>query len=308
MSSPGLQRGAVVIVAMLIVALAATAASLLLQQQDMSIRQLEAARDYEQARWLLNGGAQWVRVILRADARTSTVDHGGELWATGLPPTDVEQGRLSGGITDQQGLFNLNNLVRDGKSSGRDIAALKRLLHTIGLRVDLADAIADWIDVDSDLQSPEGAEDAYYLRLAAPYRAANQPMSGIEDLIRVRGCDAAVIARLRQFATALPRRTPVNVNTAPPEVLAAIVEGLTLSEALVLASGRPAAYFRGRDDFRARLPRTGLNVNNEDISVDSQFFLVHGRANVGKADLRMQALLQRNGGAVLPAVVWQRMS
>lgn len=307
MNAPAGQRGAVVIVAMLIVALAATSASMLLQQQDMSIRQLEAARDYEQARWFLNGGAHWARVILRADARMNTVDHAGELWATGLPPTEIEQGRLSGDIRDQQGLFNLNNLVRDGKSSGHDIAALKRLLQTIGLRPDLADAIADWIDTDSDLQSPEGAEDEYYLRLAAPYRAANQPLSGIEDLIRVRGCDAAVIARLRPFATALPRRTPVNVNTAPPEVLAAIVEGLTLPEALVLASGRSAAYFRGRDDFRTRLPRTELNVNNEDISVDSQFFLVRGRATVGKADLRMRLLLQRAGPA-LPAIVWQRMS
>src|SRR5271154_6388696 len=107
MRLPALQRGAVVIVAMLIVAIAATAASLLLQQQDASVRQLEAARDYEQARWLLDGGTKWARVILRADARSSTIDHGGELWATGLPPTQIEQGTLSGEIRDLQGLFNL---------------------------------------------------------------------------------------------------------------------------------------------------------------------------------------------------------
>lgn len=307
MKPPLRQRGAVVIVAMLVVALAASAASLMLQQQDVALRQLEAARDYEQARWLLNGGAQWARVILRADARGSSIDHGGELWATGLPPTEIEQGRLSGEIHDQQGFFNLNNLVRDGKSSAHDIAILKRLLQTIGLRADLADAIADWIDADSELQSPEGAEDAYYLRLAAPYRAANQPMSGIEELLSVRGCDRATVARLRQFATVLPRRSPVNVNMAPPEVLTAIVEGLTLPEALVLAGGRRTAPFRGRDDFRTRLPRTELNVENEDFSVDTQFFLVQGLASVGKANLRMQALLQRIGVS-LPSIVWQRMS
>ena len=122
MRQPIHQRGAVVIVAMLIVSLAATAASMMLQQQDVAIRQLEAGRDYEQARWLLNGGAQWARVILRNDARASTIDHGGELWATGLPPTEIEQGTLSGAIQDQQGLFNLNNLVRDGISSARDTA------------------------------------------------------------------------------------------------------------------------------------------------------------------------------------------
>ena len=301
------QRGAVVIVAMLVVALAATAAGLMLHQQDLAIRQLEAARDYEQARWLLNGGAQWARVILRADARSSTIDHGGELWATGLPSTDIEQGKLAGEIRDQQGLFNLNNLVRDGKSSARDIAILQRLLQTIGLRVDLADAIADWIDADGDLQSPGGAEDAYYLNLPAPYRAANQPMSGLEELLRVRGCDNATVALLRRFAAVLPGRTPVNVNMAPPEVLVGIVDGLTLPEAQVLASNRRTAPFLGRDDFRTRLPRTELNVDNEDISTDSQFFLVQGRAQVGKADLRMQALVQRTR-VTLPAIVWQRMS
>ena len=301
------QRGAVVIVAMLIVALAATAASMMLLQQDVAVRQLEVARDYEQARWLLNGGAQWARVILRADARASTIDHGGELWASGLPATEIEQGKLSGAIHDQQGLFNLNNLVRDGKSSARDIEILRRLLKTIGLRVDMADAIADWIDADSALQSPEGAEDAYYLSLATPYRTANQPMSAIEELLRVRGCDHATVARLRQFVTVLPQRTPVNVNMAPPEVLVAIVDGLTLPEALVLVGSRRTAPFPGRDVFRTRLPRTELNVNNEDISVDTEFFLVQGLAKVGKAELWMQALVQRSGFA-LPSIVWQRMS
>ncbi len=307
MKRPTKEQGAVVIVAMLIVALATTAASLMLQQQDASVRQLAAARDHEQARWLLNGGTQWARVILRADARSSTIDHAGELWATGLPPTQVEQGTLSGNIQDQQGLFNLNNLVRDGKPSERDIAALKRLLQAAGLRAELADAITDWIDLDGDTRSAEGAEDEYYLRLAVPYRAANQPLVSIEDLFRVRGCDPEVVASLRRIATALPVRVAVNVNTAPPEVLVAIVEGLTLPEATVLASGRSAAPFAGRDDFRTRLPRTELNVQNEDIAVDSRFFLVQGRASVGSADQRMQALLQRTGTA-LPAVVWQRTS
>ena len=41
--------------------------------------------------------------------------------------------------------------------------------------------------------------------------------------------------------------------------------------------------------------------------MDSQFFLVQGHASVGKAVLRMRALLQRNGPA-LPAIVWLRVS
>jgi general secretion pathway protein K len=300
------QRGAVILVAMLIVALAAASASALIQQQHVALRQLEVARDYEQARWILKGGVQWARSILAQDARTSVLDHGGELWATGLPATQIEQGAISGEIRDQQGLFNLNNLVLDGKQSARDLAAFRRLLQTIGLRTDLADAIADWIDADRESNAPGGAEDAYYLRLPVPYRTANQPMSEIGDLVRIRGCDEAAIASLRRVATVLPRRTPVNVNLAPPEVLVAIVNGLTLPEALALAGGRSTAPIQNLADFRSRLPRAALQVDDETISVDSQFFQVEGRAQVGKADVRMSALLQRGKGAP-PVIVWQRM-
>jgi type II secretory pathway component PulK len=55
------------------------AAVSLLQQQDLALRQLTTARDYEQATWVLKGGAQWARSILQQDARTSNVDHGGEI-------------------------------------------------------------------------------------------------------------------------------------------------------------------------------------------------------------------------------------
>lgn len=299
-------RGAAILVAMLIVALAAAAAVSLLRQQDLALRQLTTARDYEQATWVLKGGAQWARSILMQDARSSNVDHGGELWATGLPSTDIEQGTVSGEISDQQALFNVNDLALDGKASARDIAAFKRLLQAISLDSGLAEAIADWIDADSESLPGGGAEDDYYMRLTAPHRAANQPVVEIGELLRVRGVDEQVLAQLRRFTTALPRRTPVNVNLAPPEVLVAVVSGLTLAEAQALVGGRATTPFRSMEEFRARLPRRAFQWEEGDLSIESQFFLVRGRATVGKADVRMEALLQRERTA-MPTIVWQRM-
>lgn len=300
------QRGAAILVALLIVALAAAAAVSLIRQQDLALRQLTTTRDYEQAMWVLKGGAQWARSILAQDGRSSTVDHAGEMWATGLPSTEIEQGTIAGDISDQQGLFNVNNLALDGKASARDIAAFKRLLQAISLDPGLAETIADWIDADSEPLSKESAEDNYYLKLAVPYRAANQPIAEIGELLRVRGVDERVLAQLRRFTTALPRRTAVNVNLASTEVLLAAVSGLTLAEARALAGSRATAPFRSLDDFRARLPRRDLQWDEGVLSVESQFFLVSGRATVGKADVRMAALLQRDRTAV-PTIVWQRM-
>lgn len=306
MSAMKRQRGAAVIVAMLIVALAAAAAVAAVQQQDLALRQLTTARDYEQATWVLKGGAHWARSILYQDGRISTMDHGGELWAGGLPPTDIEQGTVTGEISDQQGLFNVNNLALEEKASARDIEAFGRLLEAIGLNASLAPAIADWVDADEQALPEAGAEDDYYLRLAAPYRAANQPVVELGELLRVRGMDEASLARLRGFATALPRRTPVNVNLAPPELLFVLVPGLTLAEARVLASTRAQKPFRSLEEFEARLPRRGLKWIEGTLSVGSSYFVVRGRVTVGKADVRMEALLQRERGA-MPVVLWQRM-
>jgi general secretion pathway protein K len=272
------QRGAAVIVAMLIVALAATVAAYALQRQHVAVSTLEAGRDHEQARWLLRGGAHWARAILSEDFRANKLDHGGELWASGLPPTEVEHGSLSGEIRDAQGLFNLANLTREGKPSEPDIAALKRLLGLFGLRADLAEAIA-----------------------------AAQPMVQVEELYRVRGFDEQAGAKLARVVTLLPRRTQVNVNTAPAEVLVAIVDGLTLAEALVLAHDRKAAPIRDAGDFLSRLPRRELAQGAEAITVQSRYFVVQGRAKVGRAQARIETLLQRDS-ASLPVIVWQRLS
>jgi general secretion pathway protein K len=306
MSALQRQRGAAIIVAMLIMALASAAAIAALQQQDLALRQLTTARDYEQATWVLKGGAQWARSILYQDGRISAVDHGGELWASGLPRTDIEQGTVSGEIMDQQGLFNVNNLALEDRASARDIEMFRRLLQAIGLNADLAEAIADWIDADEEALPAAGAEDDYYLRLPSPYRAANQPVVELSELLRVRGMDEASLARLRGFATALPRRTPVNVNLAPPELLLVMVPGLTPEEARALASTRVQAPFRSLEEFEKRLPRRGMKWIEGTLSVGSSYFAVRGRATVGKADVRMEALLQRERGA-MPVVLWQRM-
>jgi general secretion pathway protein K len=227
---------------------------------------------------VLVGGAHWARAILAEDARSGSIDHAAELWTTGLAPTSVEHGTLEGEIRDAQGLFNLANLRRDGKPSEPDVAAFKRLLAAIGLRAALADAIA-----------------------------AAQPMRELSELRSVPGCDPPTIRRLREVATLLPQRTAVNVNTARAEVLSATIEGLGLAEALVLAQGLKASPARSVADLRARLPRPDLPLEEEALAVRSRFFLVDGRARFGSADVRMQALLQREGTA-LPAIVWQRAS
>ena len=210
------ERGVAIVMAMGVVSLAAIVATAILASQAAWARRAELSAQHAQALELLQAGGDWARAVLSDDRRSNSVDHPGEPWAMRLPPMPVENGELVGHIEDQQGLFNLNNVVTDGKLNPVQFARFQRLLSLLGLPAPLADALADWIDGDDKPQPGHGAEDEYYLSLDPPYRPANRPLIDIDELALVRGFDSGVRARLAPFVAALPGSTPVNVNTAPP--------------------------------------------------------------------------------------------
>jgi general secretion pathway protein K len=297
------QRGVAVVLAMGVVALAAIAAAAMLASQSTWARHAELTAEHVQAQALVQAGVDWARALLYDDRRVSSADHLGEPWAMRLPPVPVDNGELAGQIDDQQGLFNLNNLVRGGAVSPVYLAQFRRLLQTLGLPEALAASLADWLDADNE-PSPGGAEDAYYQAQQPPYLAANRALTDVAELALVRGFDAAVRAHLRPFVTALPRFTAVNINTAPPEVLSAVIGGLDLDGARDLVAQRGRAYFRNRAEFLAQLP-PGAEAGANDVATSSDFFLASMRVTIGSAQARGVALLVRDS-AGWPTVVWRK--
>jgi general secretion pathway protein K len=220
-----------------------------------------------------------------------------------LPAMPVENGELTGFIEDEQGRFNLNNIVKDGKVNIAQLEIFSRLLAILGLPPGLADALVDWVDADNEAQ-PQGGEDSYYLALQPPYLAANRPLIDVDELSLVRGFNESVRARLHPFVSALPRFTPVNPNTAPPEVLAAVIDGLGLDGARNMTARRERAFFRSYDDFVKQIP-AGLVAPSENISVSSDYFLATLRVTMGGSQARGTALLAR-GNELWPAIVWSK--
>ena len=270
------QQGVAVVLAMGVVALAAIAAAAMLASQSTWSRHAELSAEHAQAQALVHAGVDWSRALLYDDRRLSSVDHLGEPWAMRLPPVPVDNGELAGQINDQQAAFNLNNVFSGGKQSPPQVLQLRRLLQILGLPDALADA----------------------------YVATGRPLIDPAELALIPGFDAAARARLRPFVTALPRFTAVNVNTASPEVLAAVVEGLDLDAARELVAQRERAYFRNRSEFLAQLP-AGAVAGGNDVATSSEFFQAGMRVTIGAAQARGSALLER-GSSGWPTVVWRK--
>lgn len=298
------QRGVAVVMAMGVVALAAIAAAAMLASQSTWSRYAALGAEHDQAKALVHAGVDWGRAVLSDDRRMSSVDHLGEPWALRLPPVPVDNGELAGRIDDAQGAFNLNNLAVKGVVSATHVEQFQRLLQVLDLPEALAASLADWIDADSEPQPQGGAEDGYYQSRQPPGLAANRALTDVAELALVRGYDDAVRARLQPFVSALPGFTAVNVNTAAPEVLVAVVQGLDLDAARALVAQRERAYFHNVAGFRAQLP-PGAVAGGNDIATASQYFLASVRVTIGSAEARGSALLHR-AAAGWPAVVWRK--
>lgn len=297
------QQGVAVILVLMIVALATVLATYLAQQQQLWQRQVASQFDRAQARRLGIAGIDWARAVLADDVRANITDHDGEMWTMRLPAMPVDNGEVIGVIEDRQGRFNLNDLVRNGASSPADILKFQRLLSLLGLPAELAVALADWLDSNSETQYPGGAEDNYYLALAQPYRCANRSLVELGELTLIKGFNEKIIERLRPYVSVLPVSMPINANFASAEVFAAVMPDISLSEARGVVQQRRGHPFKDFNDFKLRLPRGGGAVSPTDFSVNSEFFWVTGRARVGDSQVTTQALLQRAGGWSI--VVWQ---
>jgi general secretion pathway protein K len=298
------ERGAAIVTAMLLAALAATIAATLLFEQQRWISDHAHRRDQVQAQALAMAGVQWARQIIFENAPAGVPVHLGQPWALRLPAIPIEGGSIAGYIIDAQSRINVNNLASSTTQAAAS-AALRQLLGVLGLPPTLLNAITDWVDTDNVVSEPGGAEDAWYAQQNTPGLAANAPVKRVNELLSVRGDNTALLARLRPFVTAIDVPVPINVNTAPPEVLMALVQGLDRAGAETLLAKRAQAPFVSVFDFRARLPRPELIFDDTLVDVKSAWFEVSIEARQGDTLARARALLTRGAASDWPIVVWQ---
>lgn len=237
-------RGVALITAMLISALAALVAYNLAWDNTLDVRRTMSLLYRDQAQQIALGAESWVINILHQDMADSQTDHLGEIWAAELPGLPIDGGEVYGGVQDLQGRFNVNNLIDN--TGGVDPEALEqfqRLLAVLDLDPRLAGIAADWLDADAEPSFPDGAEDGIYTGRTPPYRAANQRLTSVSELLALDGMDKESFDVLAPHITALPGRTAINVNTATAPVLQSLGENISAADVEALLSERENGGF-----------------------------------------------------------------
>jgi general secretion pathway protein K len=287
------QSGAAVVMALLVVAFAALLVSGTFQRQSVIARTVENHTAAAQTYWLMAGAIDWVRVILREDARASTTDHLAEPWAVSVEQTRLNDDErdpawLNGAVEDGQAGFNLRNLVGSDAPVPAEVAVLERLLSVAGLNDTLAEPLAQVID-DALSTRPGG----------------NRVFPATIDEIAIADPELQVaLEQLRAYVTILPVPTPINANTAPPEVLAARFENVSLVDARRLVASRDRAAFKDLTDVLTRLPDLRPNAPAGQVAVATRFFILEGAIEFRRARLHQRVLLRREAGRV--DIIWKR--
>lgn len=285
-------RGVALITALVVVAVATTLAAGVMLGVQIWLRQAQNVRDRAQAVAVEHGAINWAMVVIQRDP--NAVDHLGEEWATELPPFAVEGGLAQFVLVDAQARFNVNNLWRQNAPSQADIAVFQRLHQALGINAELATLLVDWIDPDGQPR-PGGADDTDYLAQQPSYRAANQPISSIEELRLIRGFDAETLTTLAPYLTALPTPTEINANTAPALILSAVFN-IPLTDAEKIAETRAGRKngFSNPGELQKLLP-AGTAMPSQGFGFKTAFFELRVTSQFGRSTRRLNALITRNG-------------
>lgn len=296
MIRPSKQRGVALLTALLIVALATIIATSAMWDFNLDQRRTAALLYSDQAVMYALGAEAWAGRILVEDAEDSQNDHPGEAWATDLPPLPIDGGSVDGAIIDLQGRFNINNLVDDSGATDEDmVRQLERILEVLELDKRWAGLAADYLDSNVEPNFPDGAEDSVYMGMTPPHRTPNSPVTSVTELMALPEMDRDTFALLSPHITALPRGTPININTATLAVLQSLLEDQSESGASDLIADRPEDGYESIADLGGGLSQEATS----NLSVSSNFFRTIVRVNVGTVDLTLYSLLEReNTGAV----------
>ena len=285
-------KGVALITVMLILALATILAVSMSSRQQLDIHRSANVINFEQAYQYILGAETWAEQFLKRDLSDNKIDSLNDDWATVLPPLPIEGGSMSGQIEDLQARFNINNLVQNGKSQKIYVDRFKQLLRNLELNEDLSSVIVDWLDPNEQVGFL-GAEDNEYLNLSPAYRASNQAMEDVSELLLLKGMDIESYEKLRPFVCVLKSETSINVNTATAEVLSSIVKDMSVEDAKELIKERNKGIFEKIEDFIQHPLLKQKKIKNEGLSVSSNYFQLNSTAKIERISVEYVSIIHR---------------
>ena len=301
-SQVGNQQGMVLLIVLVSIALISSLIYSRVEGQRFQIYRVENELNLQQAQIMARSAIPEVLRVLNQpqEGGGSRVDSLEAAWAQPLEiPWDREQ-VVEVSIIDVSRWINLNSLMdSSGTLSTVTEQRLQRLLEQQELSIEAVEAVADWIDADSERRGIHGAEKLEYQALGAAYVPTNGPLHTLHELALIKGWDEEMVSLIRPAITANAHCTQaeININTAPPEALLALSDEMNPVVVESILELRESSPFQSVDEMRSELRSefAELSAQSIPLTTESDCYNVKISATAGKVRGVVKLAIKKNG-------------
>jgi general secretion pathway protein K len=293
-------RGFVLVNALIIVAAISALSVAILRDTGDSLARLAAAQTSSQSDLYLDAAAALAGKLLSEDARASETDHFGEAWALQQFRTTIDRGAAVISLNDLQGRFNLNLLLRPDPRAEIDAFIALAEVAQVGAPVisailgHYAGSRSELVGTPSD--GPRGA------------RFSNAELAVAAELAMVAGSTNDGLEDLLPFVALLPQEALVNANTAPTEVLGALLGAVDAPLLKALDDLRREHPFADIVEFRTAVagvfgPEVADTIPGQLLSFASEWFEVTAEVDFDGTRRAARYMLYRDPSTSAASVV-----
>ena len=247
--------------------------------------------------------------ILKIDQQNSPqITSMNENWGQKIPIFPIGSYRVSLNIEDLQSKLNVNGLLQNESSQGRESSAINyiqlermiSLFDALDINQEIIYALIDWIDYDAETTSSAGAEDDYYLSQQPAYRAANNNIETLDEILLIRGFNKKILEKLRPHLVAIPSQHRININTINKETLRNLHPMIGLINSEKIIRQREKTPFKNVKEFALylsydlRLSDQTVNEISSMLSTNSENFRINGMIAISKHKLNFSTDIRLN--------------
>ena len=187
-------------------------------------------------------------------------------------------------VEDENSKININYILNKTKIHD-PLLALQKLFEYLKINPDLALAIADWIDSDSDPRLAD-SEDS----------AKNGPLWSIDELKLISGIDGEVFDKIEPYVTVADPMIlwKININTAELPVLISLSEKMTETLAERIIAYRNDTPFIKFTEVSSLIGETNWGGISTNAKLKSDLFRVITRATVNDIPRIIESIIDTN--------------
>ncbi|HPV41851.1 MAG TPA: general secretion pathway protein GspK [Spirochaetota bacterium] len=190
--------GYVLIIILIITTLLISIAGEFIVIAQVNIGYAQKLKNHLRANYLAKSGVQLCQLILYADlkglntemitgkATDKETDSYNDIWALNVPEMPLTEGSVKLEIIDENSKINMSVFANEFTDRSKYYYFAQNFFMNMGLPMDFADIIHDWVDIDEQ-RMPYGAESQdYYQTLKPGYNSKNNTMDSVDEMLMLK--------------------------------------------------------------------------------------------------------------------------